>query len=158
MIVRYWQPFQEIDSLKNQIDQIFDDLSDVGIPTRNTWSPSVNLIEEKDSVTLQVQLPGVPKEAVDIQATRKTITISGTRETGKLSDGQRIVRNEFSYGNFRRIVALPTEVDQNNVSAHYANGILTIHLPKHVDELNRVVKVSIQQTEVADDQTNSPEA
>lgn len=149
MIVRrYWQPFQEFNTVKQQLDQLFDDFA--GVETApTTWTPAVSLVETEDALTLHVQLPGVNADNIDVQASREVVAISGDRTTPELGESQKLRRNEFRYGSFRRVVSLPVAIDPKSVTADYEAGILMLTLPKAEDERNKVVKVSVAGTKPA---------
>ncbi len=143
MIVRrYWQPFQEMNTVKQQLDQLFEEFSGVEIAS-TPWTPAATLTETEDALMLQVQLPGVNAEDIDIQASREVVAIAGNRQTPTLAEGETLRRNEFRYGSFRRVVSLPVAINPQDVSADYQAGILVITLPKAEDERNKVVKVNI---------------
>lgn len=143
MIVRhYWQPFQELNTVRQQLDRLFDDFA--GIESAPTpWTPALTLVESDEALTLQVQLPGVDPDKIDIQASREVIALSGERSAPELSEGYRLRRNEFRYGTFRRVVSLPVAIDPQAVRADYAAGILIVTLPKAQEERNKVVKVAV---------------
>lgn len=142
MIVRYWQPFQEMNIVKRQLDQLFDEFA--GVETAQaTWTPAATLIESEEALTLHVQLPGIKADDVDIQASREVIAISGDRPAPALAEGETLRRNEFRYGAFRRVVSLPVAIDPQQVTADYEAGILVLTLPKAEDERNKVVKASV---------------
>ena len=147
MIVRrYWQPFpqfdREINTVKQQLDQLFDDFA--GVETASTtWTPAVSLVESEDALTLHVQLPGVDANNIDVQASREVVAISGDRIAPELSENEKLRRNEFRYGSFRRVVSLPVAIDPKDVTADYEAGLLVLTLPKAEDERNKVVKVSV---------------
>ena len=143
MIVRrYWQPFQEMNVVKQQLDQLFEEFSSVET-ANTTWTPAATLIENEEALTLQLQLPGVNAEEIDIQASREVVAIAGTRKAPELAEGEALRRSEFRYGSFRRVVSLPVAIDPKGVSAQYEAGILAVTLPKAEDERNKVVKVSV---------------
>ncbi|MEA5465754.1 Hsp20/alpha crystallin family protein [Leptothoe sp. PORK10 BA2] len=139
MLVRYWQPFQEIETIKQQLDTIFEDLT----PTTANWIPAVDLIDAGDNYVLEVVLPGLKADDINIEASRKSITLSGERTAAEVSEDKTVLRRERRYGSFRRVVNLPVAVDHEQVSADYSNGILTIHVPKSAEVLNQVVKVNV---------------
>lgn len=143
MIVRrYWQPFQEMNTVKQQLDQLFEEFS--GVETANTtWTPAATLLENEEALTLQLQIPGVDAEEIDIQASREVVAIAGTRKAPELVEGETLRRSEFRYGSFRRVVSLPVAINPQGVSAQYEAGILVVTLPKAEDERNKVVKVSV---------------
>jgi len=142
MIVRYWQPFQEMNAVKQQLDQLFDDFA--GVETApTTWTPAATLVESDAALTLRIQLPGINVDDIDIQASREVVAVSGTRPSLELAEGETLRRNEFRYGAFRRVVSLPVAIDHNAVTADYEAGVLVLTLPKAEDIRNKVVKVSI---------------
>ncbi len=142
MIVRYWQPFQEMNAVKQQLDQLFDDFA--GVETApTTWTPATTLVESETALTLRIQLPGINVDDIDIQASREVVAVSGTRPSLELAEGETLRRNEFRYGGFRRVVSLPVAIDHNAVTADYEAGVLVLTLPKAEDVRNQVVKVSI---------------
>ncbi|MEL6468137.1 MAG: Hsp20/alpha crystallin family protein [Cyanobacteria bacterium J06623_4] len=143
MIVRrYWQPFSEINAVKQQLDQLFDDFAGIET-TPTTWTPAATLVESEDALTLHVQLPGINVDDIDIQASREVVAVSGTRPAPKLAEGETLRRNEFRYGAFRRVVSLPVGIEPKSVTANYEAGVLALHLPKAEDVRNRVVKVNV---------------
>jgi len=146
MMLLRWQPFQEVEAIQHQVDQVFDELTNVANGYRTAWFPAIELKEDADSLTLKALLPGIPQEDLDIQVTRKAVMIAGEyRKTEEENPNHRYYRSEFNYGKFRRVVALPIEVDNAQASAKLENGILTLTLPKTREALNRVVKVSLTQ-------------
>ena len=142
LVRRYLHPFSEINTVKQQLDQLFDELSGVeSSPT--TWTPAATLVESENALTLHVELPGIKADEIDIQASREVIAISGSRPALEVGEGEKLRRNEFRYGGFRRVVSLPEPIDHTAVSADYEAGILVLHLPKAEEARNKVVKVSV---------------
>ncbi|MEO0539708.1 MAG: Hsp20/alpha crystallin family protein [Cyanobacteria bacterium P01_A01_bin.105] len=140
MMVRYWQPFEEMETLRRQLDKAFEGIA---APVETTFTPAASLTEAENAYVLQLLLPGVDINTVDIQASRKTVAVSGERKAPEIAEDVRVLHSDFSYGSFRRVVNLPAGIDHENVEADYADGILTLHLPKSVENINRVVKVAI---------------
>ncbi|MEM7793574.1 MAG: Hsp20/alpha crystallin family protein [Cyanobacteria bacterium P01_C01_bin.118] len=139
MIVRYWQPFQEIETIRQQLDTIFEDLT----PTTTDWIPAVDLVDAGDNYVLEVVLPGLKADDINIEASRKSITLSGERAAVEYGDDKTVLRRERRYGSFRRVVNLPVSIDHEQVSADYTSGILTVNVPKAAEMRNQVVKVNI---------------
>lgn len=72
-----FSPFEQMDSLRQQIDRAFADLDDPAQNSCSTWSPAIELLDEPDRLILRMQLSGIDKEDIDIQVTRESVTISG---------------------------------------------------------------------------------
>ena len=147
-LVRY-NPWREINALQRQLDTIFDD---VIVPTANRFDltnyPAVELTENESSFLLKVEVPGLEKSDLDVQATADSISISGERIDKKESDTQRNTHSEFRYGKFQRVISLPKKIQNTNVTAEYKEGILYLTLPKKEDEKNKVVKVTFDDVAV----------
>ncbi|MEX2558364.1 MAG: Hsp20/alpha crystallin family protein [Pirellulales bacterium] len=94
------------------------------------WSPSLDIEEGDDEVTVRAELPGVNPEDLNISVTGNTLVLSGEKKetTEKKHNGFR--QTERRFGSFRRAVTLPQGVDADQVSADYSQGVLTIRLAK----------------------------
>jgi HSP20 family protein len=143
MIVRYWQPLQELDTLKQQLDRAFEDLVGNEPTGKPTWTPSATVIDTGDNFVVKVQLAGINPETLDIQASRKAIIVSGDRPALTDTADHKVLFSDTRYGAFRRVLNLPVAIEHEQVKADYNHGILTVHLPKAAEVRNQVVKVSI---------------
>lgn len=89
-----------------------------------------DLVDKGDRYELQVEVPGIEKEKVDIKATKFSIQISGKHSEKTEEKGKRYLYAERLYRSFYRIVPVPEEIVPSKVSAKMENGILRIELPK----------------------------
>lgn len=128
----YRDPFAELDRMRREMDFLSGNLfRQQGYPAFSAGVfPAVNLTEDKDNYYVRAELPGVAADALDIQATGKSISISGERTFAPESDKAKYHRREREAGRFSRIIELPGDIDSDNVSAGLANGLLTITIPK----------------------------
>jgi HSP20 family protein len=145
MIVRYWQPFQEIETLRHQLDQVFEDVTNAVDGNVVTWTPAIRLVEHGDSYVLTAQLAGVQPSEVDVQVTRDSVAISGQRSQPETPEGDRVLYENIRYGTFRRVVNLPEAVRNDAVTAEFSQGLLTLTLPKVEEARNKVVKINLSQ-------------
>ena len=111
------------------------------------WSPSVDIFETEDALTLKADLPDVRIEDIDVRVEHQTLTLRGQRKFGKEENIKGYHRIERSYGEFVRSFAVPSTVDTEKVQADYKNGVLTITLPKKEAAKPRQVKVAVQDGE-----------
>jgi HSP20 family protein len=95
-----------------------------------TWKPPVDVYETDDAIVLQVELPGVSKDAVNVELHEHTLRLSGERTREPALKGGQYQREEGRYAAFQRAFRLPTIVDQGKVQARYKNGVLALRLPK----------------------------
>lgn len=145
MMIRYWHPGSEIESVRRQLDKMFDQLALNTQNTPYTWQPAIELIDAGDNLILKAQLPGIEGKDVEIQVTQKAVAIVGEYPTEQKED-QRQLHSEFRYGKFQRILQLPYPIQNDQVKADFTNGILTLTLPKVVEVRNKVVKISLAET------------
>src|ERR1700728_1336030 len=111
------------------------------------WSPSVDIFETEDALTLKADVPEVKIEDIDVRVEHRTLTLGGQRKFAKEENVKGYHRIERSYGEFVRSFAVPSTVDTENVQADYKSGVLTITLPKKEAAKPRQVKVAVQDGE-----------
>lgn len=111
------------------------------------WSPSVDIYETEDALTVKADLPEVRVEDIDVRVENQTLTLRGQRKFSKNDNVKGYHRIERSYGEFVRSFAVPSTVDTDKVQADYKNGVLTITLHKKEAAKPRQVKVAVQDGE-----------
>jgi HSP20 family protein len=142
--LKTWAPFDRLASLRDEVDRLFD----FSWPTRDSglfsgWSPAVDVHDEKDNLVVQVELPGLKKEEIEISLHDGVLTISGERKTERENKEGETFRSERYFGKFQRSVTLPTQVDSDKVQATYKDGVLTIDLPKAEAAKPKQINVSL---------------
>ncbi|MDJ0572422.1 MAG: Hsp20/alpha crystallin family protein [Pleurocapsa sp. MO_192.B19] len=135
-------PLEQMDSLRRQIDRVFDDIDNVAYDSYSTWTPAIELLDDSDNLILRMQLAGLDGNDIDIQVTRGSVTISGERHRSE-AESWRYLHSEFNYGKFQRQISLPVPVVNSEATANYEAGILTLILPKAEEAKQRVVKISL---------------
>lgn len=125
MTTLYWQIAPELEQLRRQAERMLEERGQTTVAPR-PWKPAAALTDLGDRYELQLQLPGVKLEQLEIQATRDSVTVSGDRPA---TDGQ-LIHSEFRSGAFKRSIRLPEGVQHQQVVAHYDQGLLTLQLPK----------------------------
>jgi HSP20 family protein len=152
-IVRY-NPWSEMNSLQRQLNKMFDDaLTPATLADFGNFSkvPPAELTETEENLVLKLEVPGMQPADLNIEATAKSVSISGDRQSeikseseGKtrISEGVSF-RSEFRYGSFQRVIPLPVAIKNTEVKAEYKNGIVYLTLPKAEAEKPKVVKVNL---------------
>ncbi|MDB9494876.1 Hsp20/alpha crystallin family protein [Spirulina major CS-329] len=139
-----WQPFSEIDTLRRQMDHLFDEVANTTLSETVAWKPAVELKDHDEKLILRVQLPGINAEDVDINVTRDGVSIAGQyRDTKETDSGHGVYHSEFRYGQFKRVISLPVPIQNDRVTADFNNGVLVLDLPKVDEAVNRVVNVKL---------------
>jgi HSP20 family protein len=140
MKVVQWSPLADLSSLQRQMDRLFDGYAEER--EYPAFTPAAEMITTDRAISLYIEIPGVAPDQIDVQVTAKTVTVAGERFatdqanlTGK--------RSELRYGKFHRVIALPEQVQNDQVTAKYEHGILQLVLPKLVEDKDKIVKVEV---------------
>ncbi len=107
-----------------------------------SWTPGVDVVEEADAYVFSADLPGVPKEDVEITFEDNILTIAGSRERREESNNGQYRRVERRYGKFTRSFSLPSQVDTAKVDASFKDGVLMVRVPKAETAKARKIKIS----------------
>jgi HSP20 family protein len=139
-----WEPFSEISSLQKEMNSLFDSLSSKTTgKLASAFVPAAEMEETPEAIHLKLEVPGMNAKDIDIQVSAEAISISGERKEETKTEEKGMTRSEFRYGSFRRVIPLPTRIQNDSVKADYQDGILSLILPKAEEEKNKVVKVNI---------------
>ena len=140
-----WDPFAEVSDLRKRMDEIFGEFfgptPSAMAATEAVWSPLVDVHETKDGIQLQVELPGVKQEDIQVSMVGDTLTLKGERKRETEVKEDSYHRIERSYGTFQRSIVLLSVVDPNRVKATYREGVLEIQLPKKEEAKPKEIKV-----------------
>ena len=132
-----WDPFRELDELTRRVNALWDADLDGDL---HGWAPPADVEETDDAYVVEIDLPGVGRQDIDIQVTDRQVTVSGEikekERTGILRRRTRRV------GQFRYSVTLPAEVDADKVTAHLDDGVLTVRVPKPEQVKPRRIEIS----------------
>ena len=138
------EPFREIESLQRQMNRLFEELhSSTHSLDSRPFVPAAELYETADALHLKIEVPGLSPEDIDIQVTPEAVAITGERHAETETEEKGMMRSEFRYGKFQRVIPLPVRIQNHHVEGEYKNGILNMNLPKAEEEKHRVVKVNV---------------
>lgn len=152
MTIIRWQPWQDVETLRRQFDQLFEDLAPVsrdGLMTsvnRAMRTPAVELKTTATDVIVRAEVPGIAAADLDVEVTREAVVIAGEFRAETQTEEPTLYRSEFRYGSFRRVIPLPVAVQNEAVKADFRDGILTLTLPKVEATQAKVVKVNLTGT------------
>jgi len=97
----------------------------------NTTLPSVNIKENAELFAVELAAPGFEKADFKIELNRNLLTVSSDKKLEtETTEGEVFTKREFSYQSFSRSFTLPQIADGDRIEANYANGILTVNIPK----------------------------
>jgi HSP20 family protein len=108
--------------------------------TEHFTAPPASVIEGGDGYTLEVEMPGVNKDGLDISVENNELTIVGRRSLPAVEGT--LIHHESRPENFRRTFELDPSIDANKISARVEQGLVTLTLPKAEHVKPRKVTVS----------------
>lgn len=132
--------WHSLHDMQHEMNRLFDRWGNHSFGLVET--PAMNLWEEDEALYLEAELPGLELQDLEIFVTgHNQLTLKGERKPPVVPKGVQH-RQERPVGKFTRTVTLPFAVDENNVDAHFENGVLRVRMPKH--EAARPRKITIK--------------
>lgn len=133
------EPFR---GFREDVNELINQLLSGGNSLHRRIALSLDLSETKDAFKLEMDLPGVEAEDIEIEVRDRTVTISGDHVTEQEQPERSFHRIERRRGRFYRSIELPCDVERDKIKADYKNGILTVTLPK--SESGQTLNVPVQ--------------
>jgi HSP20 family protein len=135
--------FADFDQLRRDLMRTFDAFGGdrAAGPTTSGVFPPINVTQDDNHYYVRAEIPGVNAGDLSISALRNRLSISGKREIAREQDRVSYHRKERAEGVFNRTVTLPTPVDADRIEARYADGILSLTLPKAEEAKPRQITV-----------------
>ena len=127
-----WSPLQGFATLQEQMNRLLTENLARGSDEMECggWLPAVDLREEDHQYVIDVELPGIKKEDIEVHMENNLLTIRGERHFREEAKREGYHRVERAYGKFARSFSLPTRVNPEGISASYKDGILEVLVPK----------------------------
>jgi HSP20 family protein len=134
-------------SFNNLIDDFF-----YGFPSlirdesNNTFRPAipVNITESESGFQLEVVAPGFGKEDFKVDLDKNLLTISAEKKAEEGKQNVKNLRTEYKYQTFKRTFTVNENIDTENISANYLNGVLIVQLPKKIEVKEPVKQITVQ--------------
>jgi len=102
------------------------------------------LVDRGDRYELNLEVPGIEKEKIDIKATKHSVAVSGEQSEKKEEKGKNYLYNERSYKSFYRKIPVPEEIVPSKIEAKVVNGILNVTMPKKSPTPSEETKVEVK--------------
>lgn len=137
--VARWEPFAELDRLHRQLGSYLDGFRHIPDLLGEAFTPLADVEETPDAYVVEIELPGVKRDDVDIEITGRRVTVHGERKEKERVGFFR--RRERTTGRFHYEVSLPGDIDEDHVDAHLDEGVLTVRLPKPESQRPRRIEI-----------------
>jgi HSP20 family protein len=134
-----FDPVRDLFTLQDRMNRLFEEAAerssrtgeDEGEIERADWVPAADVYEDAREYTLALDLPGIDRDALEVNMDDGRLVIRGTRSA---AEGARARRAERPQGRFVRSFSLPDVVERGSITADYKDGVLHLHLPKRGEQ------------------------
>ena len=133
-------PVIDRDSFLTPFDRMFDEIvgksfpqinEQVGVnPFQGTAYPKVNVYEYDTKIGVIAEIPGLDKKDLNVEVEEGVLTVSGEKSHGFDEGEAKVLRRELKHSSFKRQFTLGEQLDGDNISANFKDGILSIEIPK----------------------------
>jgi HSP20 family protein len=129
----------------NLFDRIFaDSPASPSATPLDPWIPAIDIVETPQQIVVRVEVPGMDKKDLDITLSDGLLTIRGDKRAEQKNEQDHHLILERRFGRFSRTLRIPEMVDIAFIDANYKNGLLTVTLPKRLEETPKRVAIQSQ--------------
>ena|ERR1700687_1868359 len=141
-------PMRDLLNIQETMNELFTDLFSGrqlrSTPNQDSWQPAVDIYENKESLFILMDIPGMTPKDIDITATPENIIVKGERKAAKEIGAESYIMREHYYGTFSRSIPLPYPVKPRDIKATYKDGTLELRLPKTKSGRGKSVRIDIE--------------
>jgi len=144
-MAQQWNPLQDLMVLQDRMNRLFEDATQRRANTdagdefeRADWTPAADIYETESGFSIAIDLPGVSRDAVEIDVDDNRLVVKGTRVVTESKH-----RSERPRGKFLRTFSIPGSVDQGGIGADYKDGVLQIRLPKRQEQKAQKIAIKV---------------
>ena len=132
--------------LDNIIDNFFNEFYSFPLSTLNNMEgnllPRIDISETDLEYCLEVEMPGVNQQNIELKIDNNILSLKGQKEQNSEDKGENYHMRGRHYGSFQRSISLPSNVNEEDIQAHFENGILCVKIPKK--EQGKAKKIEIK--------------
>ena len=134
-----WRPFRGFDDIYSEFDRLVQSLVG-GAGSDGPWLPAADVSETEGAYVVEIELPGVHREDIDVELDGNELVVTGEVKEAKREGLLR--RRTRRVGNFEYRVTLPGDFKADGVEASLAHGVLTVQVPKAQTTKHSKIEVS----------------
>ena len=143
MTMQRWEPFADLRRLENRLSRMWSRFPPIIGDGIEEWTVPLDIREQDGNLIVEASVPGMKAEDIEIEIEDDVLTIKGETKTEKEEKKKGYLLRERSEGSFYRTVRLPEGVDSEGAESPYADGVLTVTMPKRPAKHPKKVTVSV---------------
>jgi len=141
--IRFGDDWDRLDSgFERTLDSIFRSVNPMFADCDQPWNPQMDVYETPEAFFITAEIAGVDKKDLDVEINNKAVKISGRRLPLPRAAEASFRLAEIQYGDFERVIYLPTTIDPEVAAATYTNGFLQLRLTKALSTRPRRIPIS----------------
>lgn len=139
-----FDPMKELDYLSQRMRKIADEFPETfSFEFGKGFEPRIDVYTDSAAVNVIAELPGMQKDAIALAYAEGILSISGSKPIPEQAEGVSVLRSERSFGDFKREIELPKDVDPGSISAIMNDGLLTITMSRKAMSPESEIKINI---------------
>lgn len=143
MAMQRWEPFADLRKLENRFARLWSRVPPFFGEGVEEWSVPLDIREQDGNLVVEASIPGMKPEEIDVEIEADVLTIKGETRTEKEEKKKGYLLKERSEGSFYRTIRLPEGVDGDSAESNYADGVLTVTMPKKPTTTAKKVTVNV---------------
>lgn len=128
--IRFGNDLETYDTEEKSFEEMFQSVNPMFCFSKRVWKPQMDIFETRNKIIIQAEIAGVNKEDIVIEVSNKAIKVAGKRKCSQPDPTATYRLAEIQFGQFERVLYLPSVIDVEKVSAVFNNGFLQLTLGK----------------------------
>jgi HSP20 family protein len=117
-------------AVSRSMDRVLEDLWRGETSAASRFVPRLEVVEKENEFLLTAELPGLEEKDFHVEVHGKVVTLRGEKRSERTGENDGRTWSERTFGEFRRVIELPVEVDSEKAVAAFKGGVLNVTLPK----------------------------
>lgn len=131
----------DIRAMEEAFDRLF---GGVNRPVERTTVIPIDVTERENAMVIRAALPGVDRNDLDVAVEKEILTIRAQSSHTQVNENEKVYRREVAFGSFTRSIRLPEGLNHDAIDAELKNGVLTLVIPKMIEEKAKPKKIEIR--------------
>ena len=139
-----FDPMKEFENLSQRMRKFADEFPETfSVEFGKGFEPKIDVYHDDQHIMVIAEMAGMEKSDISVSLAEGILTLAGTKKLPEATDSIKVLRSERSFGEFKRSIELPGDVDSSSVSARMENGVLSISIRKKAREQDKEISIEI---------------